>query len=104
MRLNQALTSGCAWGAQPRTKKILIYDASPHPLSDLNPAKCGPETTPRDRQIWATQMLKQVEQLPDVEYTPIGKTYARENMDTGEHLAPIQQEVGGSHTIGPEQA
>jgi hypothetical protein len=50
----------------------LIFDATPYPLSDLNPAKCGPGTTLRDRQIWAMNLLKQVEKLLDVEYTPIG--------------------------------
>ena len=50
LRLDQALTSDRTAGAQPKAKKILIYDATPHSLSNLNTAKCGPGTTPRDRQ------------------------------------------------------
>ena len=45
----------------------MIYDASPHPLLDINLAKCRMGTTPRERLQWAITMLKQLEQLPDVE-------------------------------------
>ena len=44
----------------------MIYDAIPHSSSDLNPAKCGLGAITRDRQLWAVNMLKQEEQLPDV--------------------------------------
>ena len=72
MRLDPTITSGRIVRAQPRTKKSLIYDATPGPFSNLNPAKCGQGTTPRDGHLWATNMLKQVEQLTYVENTPIG--------------------------------
>ena len=49
MRLDAALTSGRTVGAQEGAKKKLIYDAISHPLSDLNPAKCGMGGTTRDR-------------------------------------------------------
>ena len=40
LRLDAILTSGRTPGAQRGANKILIYDATPHSLSDLNPAKC----------------------------------------------------------------
>ena len=66
LRLDPTLTSDRTMEAEPGIKKILIYDATPHPLLDLILAKCGPWTTPRDKQLWATHMLKHVEQLPYV--------------------------------------
>jgi len=69
LRLDATLTLGFTAGAQPRAKTILIYDATPHPVSDLNPTKCGPGTTPRDKQAWASNMLKQVEHQPYVQHT-----------------------------------
>ena len=62
----------------------MIHDASPHPLSDLKPAKCGIGTALRERQQWAITMLKQLEQLPDVEQVDTANG-AAEDMDTGEH-------------------
>ena len=50
LRLDPVLTSSKTSGEKSGAKKILIYDASPHSLSDLNPAKCGMGTTPRDKQ------------------------------------------------------
>ena len=85
MRMDPTLTSGRKVGAHLGTKKILIYDATPHPLLYLNPRKFGPGTTPRDKQIWPTNLLKHVEQLPNMEYTPIGHTNAAEDMDTKEY-------------------
>lgn len=67
LRLDEALTSGRTGGAHQGAKNKLIYDTVPHLLSDLNPAKCGLGATTRDRQKGAEDMLKQVEQLPDVE-------------------------------------
>jgi hypothetical protein len=67
LRMDEALTSGRTAGAHQGAKKKLIYDAVPHPLSDLNPAKCGMGATTKERQKRAEDMLKQVEQLLDVE-------------------------------------
>ena len=76
----------------------MIYDASPHPLSDLNPSKWGMGTSSRERQQWAiTIMLKQLEKLPDVERADT-ENEATEDMDTGEHQVPR-----GRHTATPEQ-
>ena len=66
----------------------MIYDAAPHPLSDLNPAKCGVGATTRDRQKWAEDMLKRVEQLLDVEL-PNNQEGAVEFMDTTEQEIPM---------------
>ncbi len=74
-------------------KKIMIYDAIPHSLSDLNPAKCGMGATTRDRQKWAEDMLKQVEQLPDVETISTSQEGAVEFMDTTNHDIPMQQDT-----------
>ena len=61
----------------------MIYDAIPHPLlSDLNLAKCGMGATTRDIQQWAVNMLKHVEQLPDVENPYTNQEEAAEYMDT----------------------
>jgi hypothetical protein len=104
MRLDLALTVGRATGAQPGAKKILIYDATPHPLLDLNPAKCGPGTTPRERQQWAIHMLMQVEQLSDVEQAATTQDGAAEDMDTTEQITPNWQDPGGRNTATMEQA
>ena len=97
LRLDIVLTSDRTTGAKPEAKKILIYDASPHPLSDLNPTKCGMGTAPRERHQWEITMLKQLEQLPDVEQANT-KNGATEDMDTGEHRV-----LGGRHTATNEQ-
>jgi hypothetical protein len=84
LRLDLVLTASRTAGAKPGAKKILIYDASPHPLSDLNPAKCGMGTAPRERHQWAITMLKQLEQLLDAERADT-ENGAYEDMATGEH-------------------
>ncbi len=91
-------------GAHKGVKKILIYDASPHPLSNLIPAKCGPGTVPRHKQQWATNMLKQVELLLDVDHSNIGQEGAAEDTDTRYHTTTRQQNSGGRSNIRPEQA
>jgi hypothetical protein len=87
MRLDSSLTSDRTTGAHPGAKKILIYDATPHPLSNLNRAKCGPGTTTRDIRVWAVNMLKQGKYLPDIEHIQADHQGAADDMDTKEHAA-----------------
>jgi hypothetical protein len=63
LRIDLALTSGDMAGVHSGAPKKLIYTASAHPLSDLNPDKCGQGIPPRDKQTWAVNMLKQLEKL-----------------------------------------
>jgi hypothetical protein len=93
-RLDAALTSGKTARAQHGAKKKLIYDAIPHSLSDLNPAKCGMRATTRDRQQWAANMLKRFEQLPDVENIFTSQEGAKEFMDTTYQDIPMQHDTG----------
>jgi hypothetical protein len=51
----------------------------------MYPAKCGMGATTRDRQQWAANMLKQVEQLPDVENIFTSQEGAAEYIDTLDH-------------------
>ena len=104
LRLDPVLTTGRTTGAQPGAKKILIYDATPHSISDLNPPKYGPGTTPRDRQQWAIHMLKQVEELPDVEQASTYQDGAANIMDTAQQVTRNRQDPGGRNTATPEQA
>ncbi len=49
MRLNAALTTGDTSGAKKGAKKIFTYDSVMHPLSSLDPSKCGMGITTKDR-------------------------------------------------------
>ena len=99
LRLDEALTSGRTAWAHQGAKKILIYDAVSHPLSELNPAKCGVGATTRDRQKWAEDMLKQVEQLLDVEIFT-SQEGAAQFMDTTKQEIPMQHDTSTDNTQG----
>jgi len=58
LRLDAALTAGDTTGARKGAKKILIYDSIMHPLSSLDPSKCGMSITTMDRATWAVTTLK----------------------------------------------
>ena len=72
----------------------MIYDAIPHSLSDLNPTKSGMGATTKDKQQWATNMLKQVEQLPDVENIFTSQEGAAKYMDTSDQDIAMQHDTG----------
>ena len=59
-------------------------------MSDLNPAKCGMGATTKDKQKWVGDMLKQVEQLPDVETMFTSQEGSAEFMDTADQDIPTQ--------------
>ncbi len=78
----------------------MIYDSSMHPLSNLNPSKCGNGMTPRDKHIWAVNTLKLMEQLQAI-IVPSDAATNKDDMDTREgHYPPAKQHglanVGGS--------
>jgi hypothetical protein len=73
----------------------MIYDAIPHASSDLSsPSKCGLGATARDRQLWAVNMLKQMEPLTNVENPYTSQEGAAEYMDTADHDTTGQHDTG----------
>jgi hypothetical protein len=58
-------------------------------------------TSPRDRQQWAINMLKQLEQLPDVEQATTNLDGTAEDMDTTEQVAPNHQNPRWRNTTTP---
>ena len=91
LRLDVALTAGDTTGARKGAKKILIYDSVMHPLSSLDPSKCGMGITTRDRATWALTTLKMLEQFPAIKL-PEDEEAQGEDMDTREgHIPPTHK-------------
>ena len=47
------------------SKKMLIYSASIHPKSILNPAGCTANFTPKERASWIAATMPQLDNYPD---------------------------------------
>jgi hypothetical protein len=87
LRLDEALTAGDPSSAKKRVKKILIYHIFMHPLSSLDPSKCGMGITAMDRTTWVATTLKLLEQFPAI-ILPEDEEEQGEDMDTKEGQPP----------------
>jgi hypothetical protein len=77
LRLDAALTAGDKAGVMKGAKNILIYDSNMHPISSMDPSKCGTCITARDRATWAVTTLKFLEQFPSIKLPDDGKDTTR---------------------------
>ena len=61
-----------------------------HPLSIMDPSKCGAGITARDRSTWSVNTLKLLEQFPTIK-RPDDEEGQNEDMDIGEGQIPPTQ-------------
>jgi len=104
LRLDPALTTGIIAGARTCAKKILIYDAIIHSLSDLDPTHCGPGTTPRDRITCVVNILKTMEQFTAVIIVDQDERPEPEDLDTSERHAHADTRRGATTQTMPQNA
>ena len=97
------LTAGITGGAHAGAKKILVYDAYVHPLSDLDPGNYGAGTPLRDGHTWVVNTRKTTDQLHEVEPTDIDQPNNTADTQMGEipQDPPQHQGTGARDSANP---